>query len=255
MCRSGLPDLHQFALQRALSGFPSCAETRPRPLDLTAAISATVFGRRCPRRWLPSYLLATSSRHLRKIVLGDAIVAIAASPFRHNLLPSMARRLRSASVSLTRFVPSFSRRSRFSAFNRLAPGEPARATPRATLPETGAATEDRDLSSVRPWDCQNVRLSRITSPCEPGRTARYHCGFARSTFRTGRESRHFLEVHFRTLPPSPLAGLLSWPFSLHCWQVVAQGSLLPPSSASRAGAAAQPANCGGRCRGSAASCL
>jgi hypothetical protein len=83
---------------------------------MMAAMSAAVFGRPCPRWWLPSYFLTTKSRYQRKIVSGEAMVAIAASPFRPNALPNMASRLRSASVSFTRFVPSFSRRSRFSAF-------------------------------------------------------------------------------------------------------------------------------------------
>ena len=70
-----------------------------------------VTGRPCPRCRLLSYFLATSSRYQRKIVSGVAMVATTANPFRPNTFPSVANRLRSASVSRTRFVPSFSRRN------------------------------------------------------------------------------------------------------------------------------------------------
>jgi hypothetical protein len=80
-----------------------------------AAISAAVFGLPCPRCWLPSYFLATSSRYQRKIVSGDAMVATVANPFRPNAFPRVASLLRSASVNLTLLGPSFFRRSWFSA--------------------------------------------------------------------------------------------------------------------------------------------
>ena len=77
-------------------------------LSTSSTISPRFFGRPGPRRWLPSYFLATSSRYQRRIVSGEAIVATAARPFLPNFLPSVASRLRSAFVNRIRLPPSFS---------------------------------------------------------------------------------------------------------------------------------------------------
>src|SRR5450631_1830772 len=69
-----------------------------------------------PRRALPSYFLATSSRYQRKIVSGVAIVATSAKAFRPSFLPSTASCRRSASVNRSRFLSSRSMRARFTVF-------------------------------------------------------------------------------------------------------------------------------------------
>ena len=97
----------EVSVASPITSSQECVSTTSR------TISAAVHGRPCPRRALPSCVLATRSRTTARIVSGVAIVATFTSVFRPSFLPSPTSFRRSASVNRNRFMPSRSIRTQF----------------------------------------------------------------------------------------------------------------------------------------------